>query len=287
LFALIHLLLKPKDTIIYTRDYLGAIFATVGFKVIYECHYLPERGSKLFWYLAKLAEKQVVISEDLKKAFARAGVEEKDILVAPDGVDLAKFDIELSKEKARQKLNLPLNKNIIVYTGHLYSWKGADILAQAAGQLDNTIAYFIGGISSDIESFKEKYADLIKEGKIQVVGHKPQKEIPVWLKAADALVLPNTGKEKISKYYTSPLKLFEYMASQRPIIASRLPSLTTVLNDSNCVFFRPDDANDLVKKINQVLADAMLSKRISDRAYQEVGEYSWERRAEKILEFTV
>lgn len=282
-FTWFYLLVKRRNCIIYTRDYLGIMFAWYGFKVIYECHYLPERGTKLFWYLVKKFDKSIIISNELKKAFIQAGIEEQDVLVAPDGVDLVKFDINLSKEEARQKLNLPTEKKIIVYTGHLYAWKGTNTLAQAVNSLDNAMVYFVGGTSKDIKEFKEKYKELINKGRVVVAGHKPQKEIPIWLKAADALVLPNTGKEKISKYYTSPLKLFEYMASQRPIVASRLPSLKTVLNEQNCVFFEPDDSKDLVKKISRVLTDNELANNIADQAYREVKEYSWEERAKRIM----
>jgi glycosyltransferase involved in cell wall biosynthesis len=55
----------------------------------------------------------------------------------------------------------------------------------------------------------------------------------MWQKAADALVLPNTAKEDISKYYTSPMKLFEYMASRRPIVATNIPSITEIINEEN------------------------------------------------------
>jgi glycosyltransferase involved in cell wall biosynthesis len=83
----------------------------------------------------------------------------------------------------------------------------------------------------------------------------------------------------------SPLKMFEYMASQRPVISSDLPSVRDVFNEKNCVFCRPDDPADLAKKIAMILAKPDLAEKISQQAYQDVKFYTWEKRAAKIINF--
>lgn len=118
-----------------------------------------------------------------------------------------------------------------------------------------------------------------------MVGHRPHQEIPYWLKAADVLVLPNSAKEKISRFYTSPLKLFEYMASGTPIVASDLPSIREVLNEKNAVLVKPDSPEFLTAGIMKVLENPYLSDKISKQAFQDVQNYTWEKRAEKILRF--
>ena len=65
--------------------------------------------------------------------------------------------------------------------------------------------------------------------RVRLVGYVPPGEVPLWLAAADVLALPNSAGEAISARYTSPLKLFEYMAAGRGIVASDLPSLREVL----------------------------------------------------------
>ena len=116
---------------------------------------------------------------------------------------------------------------------------------------------------------------------MNVVGHKPYSEIPYWLKAADVLILPNSGKEEISKHWTSPLKLFEYMASKRPIIASDLPSLSDVLNESNALLIEPDNPERIAEAIKNVLKDSNFSVKISNQAFQDVQHYSWRKRTER------
>lgn len=82
-----------------------------------------------------------------------------------------------------------------------------------------------------------------------------------------------------------PLKLFEYMASGRPIIASDLPALREVLNDKNALFFKPSDASDLARVIKMLISSQTLGYHLSQQALADVKEYTWDKRAKKILEF--
>ena len=93
--------------------------------------------------MAKL-DKIIVITNCIKESLIKQGVGEKKILVAPDAVDLKEFDIKLNQIDCRQKLNLPLAKKIVLYSGHLYSWKGVDILAESSNFLPDDIALVFG-----------------------------------------------------------------------------------------------------------------------------------------------
>jgi len=236
--------------------------------------------------LLKKAKGIIVITQSLKDYYIKKGADPDRVLVSPDGVDFNYFNLTLTKEEARKKLNLPINKKIVVYTGHLYKWKGVDVLADAARLLPkDTIIYFVGGLEKLRQEFIRKYEDLIKAGKIVSIKHQPQEFIPVWLKAADLLVLPNTAKDNISKYYTSPLKLFEYMVSRRPILAADLPSLRDILNDNNSVFFKPDEAKDLAMKVVKIINQEIETKEKIKNAFEQVKKYSWDNRARSILNF--
>ena len=195
---------------------------------------------------------------------------------------MEKFSIRLSQNELRQKLGLPQEKKIIVYTGHLYSWKGADVLAEASDYLsDDCLIIFVGGTETDIQNFRKKY----RSRKVLIVGHKDHAEIPMWLRAADVLVLPNSDKEDISKFFTSPLKLFEYMASGVPIVASDLPSIREILNEKNSVLVKSDDPEKLADGIMKVMEDEGKASSIAKQARKNAENYTWEKRARKILEF--
>lgn len=273
-----------RDALIYTRvPEIAFMFSLKGNKVIFESHTWPESKRKIFKFFARKSDLIITITEALKKVYTENGFLENKILVAPDGVDLEKFDLEILKDEARRKINLPLDKKIIIYTGHLYNWKGAQVLADAAKFLsDNELIVFVGGTPKDLSEFKEKNKE---KRNILIVGQKSHMEIPFYLKAADILILPNKKGESISEKYTSPLKLFEYMASGRPIVASDLPSIREILSEKNCLFFRPNDANDLAEKIKNIINNKELADKIAEQGYLDAKNYTWEKRAKDIIEF--
>jgi glycosyltransferase involved in cell wall biosynthesis len=120
-------------------------------------------------------------------------------------------------------------------------------------------------------------------GNVVLVGQRPWREIPLWLKAARVLVLPNTGREEISRHYTSPLKLFEYMASGTPIVASDIPSIREIMNDTMGFFAVADDAESFARAIERALGDPEEAARRAEQARADVRKYTWARRAEEIL----
>ncbi len=284
--SLIYLLLRAKKSdFLYTNESLPLLFVSFFFpNTVYEIHVLPEKKFFFFKLLFSRAHKFVSINrwkaEEAKKIFKIA---EENITCEPSAVDIDEFNIKISQEEAREKLGLPADKKIVLYTGHLYGWKGVDTLAESVDYLpDNALVIFVGGTDFDIGRFKEKYGH---NKKIMIAGFKLHQEMPLWQKAADVFVLPNTAKENISKFYTSPMKLFEYMASGRPIIASDLPSIREILNENNSVLVEPDNPKELAEGIKEVLQDRQLGDRISKQAFSDVREYTWKKRAERIGRF--
>lgn len=279
----IYLLFKHYD-VLYTREAIAAIFFS---KAVVEIHSLP---SRLTGFIYHRAQKIIVLTSFLKARLVKeANLSENRVLVAADGADVKKFDIKETKEDCRKKFSLPLDKNIVLYTGHLYKWKGARILLQAARNFQNILFVFVGGTKEDLKSFR---ADIQSAGwrtisDIQVIGHRPHAEIPYWLKAADVLVLPNSATEKISSHYTSPMKLFEYMASGVPIVASDLPSIREILNEQNAVLVRPDDPDDLARGIEVVLKNKELVGKMAENSQISSSDYSWENRVIKIKNFII
>ena len=99
------------------------------------------------------------------------------------------------------------------------------------------------------------------------------------------LVLPNTGREVTSQKFTSPLKLFTYMASGVPIVASDLPALREVISENTAYLVTPDSPDALAQVVIEVLRDPQEAARRAQGALRAVAEYTWESRAEKILQF--
>lgn len=277
-------LAKNKSDIIYTRD-LPLVFwlAKKRNNIFYEIHTLPANPNfrhKQAWLLSKGL---VVISDHLKKDLVTFGVPKEKIVVARDAVDLNKFQITASQSESRRKLNLPLDKKIVLYTGHLYPWKGVDLLAKTAICLPEVEIYLVGGTKEDAKNFNNKY----KFKNLKVVGWQNPELMPDWLNSADVLVLSNSAREKISSRYTSPMKLFEYLSVGKPIVASGLDSLKEILNENNAFLVEPDNLDALVEGIKKVLDDSALSASISVRAKKDAEQYTWTARARMIVDFLI
>lgn len=286
LSSLIYLLTRAsRKSLVYSNETLPLFLASFFFKnTFYEMHDFPESKSTLFNVF--LIRMKFVLSHNqwkAKKLTELFKFPKEKILCEPNAVDLNEFNISLTQEEARKKLSLPLDKKIILYTGHLYSWKGVDVLAASAkGLPENYLVIFVGGTKVDIDEFKKKYGN---EKNISIVGFVSHSSIPVWQCAADILVLPNTAKENISLYYTSPMKLFEYMASRRPIVASRIPSIIELIDDTCALLFKPDDPESLRRSLIRLCEDRVYAESLSHIAYERVKNYSWEKRAKRILKF--
>lgn len=265
--------------LIYSRDEvpLWLLGSVQGIRV-YEAH--EGRLNFIVRAVVRRARALVVITQGLCDFFTARSVPRGKIVVVPDGVDYEKFALVEDAKTARSILKLPLNEGLVLYTGHLYAWKGADTLARAAERLPHITFVFAGGTESDIEHFRGRYG---KAGNIRILGKQPYADMPRYLAAADVLVIPNSAKEDISRLYTSPMKLFEYMAASRPIVASDLPSLREVLDEETAVFFKPDDARDCARAILETLDDPVAAHMRAARAREQARTYTWQARAEKIL----
>ncbi len=276
----------PNDTIIYSRDFLIITLLTLrGLDVVYNAHnWSDKRGVFLRLFLNK-GIKIVCNSEGTKKEFYKRGF--TNSISVPNGVDLDKFDkIIESKEELRKRVSLPVNKKIVLYLGHLYQWKGFDVVVKSAklNKDEDILFVAVGGTQKDLE----KYKKIVKDNNINnlfFIGHRQQKDTPYYLKSADVLLLPNVAISEESVKFTSPIKMFEYMASGVPIVASDLPSIREVLNENNSFLVEPGNVDRLLFGIKKLLEGKDFSSKISTKAKEDVKKYTWDEYAKKILNF--
>jgi glycosyltransferase involved in cell wall biosynthesis len=268
-----------QSDLIYTRDELSARGFPPGAPVFLEVHNISRTIRRSVQPLAKRLQRIVVISHGLREALERLGYPAEKIIVLPDGVDLKQFQITESKTHSRQQLGLPQDKQIIMYTGNFFAWKGVYVLAEAARSFaDDYLFVLVGGSPHEMSAFKKYLGEKLHQpGNIMLVGHISYDKIPQYLNAADVLVLPNSAKAEISSLYTSPLKLFEYLAIGRPIVAADLPSVREIVSKSQVEFTRPDDPVALAQAIRRAQARDFSENR------NFVWQYSWQERVLHIL----
>ncbi len=221
----------------------------------------------------------IVITEGIRDFYVERGVDPARIFVAYDAVDERFFEPLCATAFAREKLGITTKKPVALYIGGLESWKGAETFCEAGKNQDVFDVYIIGGKDSEINVMKAKFPH------VHFLGSRPYRELPTHQQIADVLVLPNTGTVPLSTLYTSPLKLFTYMTSKKPIVASRIQSITNVLRDDEAYFFIADDAEDLRKVIASAIANREESHKKSERAYTKSLYSTWRVRAQNIATF--
>ena len=261
-----------------------------------EEHTFPHRGgwgARLHLVVSQRVDRLVVITHRLKELYVAAGIPADRVLVAPDGVDLARFENLPDRDEARRQVGLPLRKTVVGYVGRFHTLgmsKGLEMLVKATALLraqdTETMLCFVGGPPESFSALQVlAHRHGLSADAIILVDRVPLLKVPLYMRAFDVCAMPFPWTEHYA-YYMSPLKMFEYMASGTPIVATDLPSIREILRDGeNAVLVEPENTKALAEGITRVLSDPHLARRISERAYDEVGQYRWDERAWRIIEF--
>jgi len=279
-----------RNSVVYTRDEVsGWLLRLLRYRVFYDMHGFPE-NKKWFWKISMKSMLGITATNHWKmhQTCEQFGISMNRMLYAPNGFDPEMFSVRDSEASIRKELNLSFEKKIVLYSGQFYDWKGVCVLAEAAKYLPKTLFVFVGGSEPELSNFTKKYGLC---NNICVFPRKPHKEVARFLHIADVLVLPNSALSKnsrfavYSQYDTSPIKMFEYMASGKPIVSSNLPSITEILNEKNAVLVEPDHPEELFLGIERVLKCVKESAELAKQALEDVSQYSWNRRAAKVAGF--
>lgn len=270
-----------SERFVYTRDfYIAALFRNN----IWEAHTMSRISPWLFKIISGRIKQIVSITEGLRLDLIAAGYPADRIITAPDGIDLEFFSDFPDKKTARKNTDLPEDTCIAVYTGSFfqYEWKGVDVLLEAATLLspdENIHVVLVGGYPEDFARLAPYY----DKTHIIFVEHSNREQIKQYLAAADMLILPNKSGFITSERYTSPMKLFEYMATGRPIIASDLPSIREILDETCATLIEPNNPRALAQAIRTIAQNAKIVDSQTQIASQRILKYTWQSRAEKIF----
>jgi glycosyltransferase involved in cell wall biosynthesis len=277
------LYLKTKaNAIIITRSITTSLFL-IFFKKkhILEIHQKFTRLSHFFFIFLNIIESKYIINIIFITRAIQNEYKNKNInfLVLPDGVNLKNF-----------KYKIKIKKHIknIYYIGSFYKGRGIEIIFKLAKFFANKNFFLYGHrdeyIPNNIKNIKN----------IKIYKFIKYNEVPRVAENADLFLMPYSLKEvkmnsegKISNIakYTSPIKMFEYLASGTPIVASNLPVLKEILiHNKNSLIVRNNSINNWVKSINLIDRNLSLRKLISQRAYETAKIHTWEKRAKRILD---
>lgn len=280
--------MRLSPDLVYGRYLFGIDLARrMGAVVAYESHSDEfSRGPIHRTMAARLATDPrcraiVTISDALRLAWEEAfPAAEGKTVTARDGADLP-----AGAPVRKPESGTPFTAG---YVGHLYPGKGVEILAGLAERCPDIHFLVVGGTGRELDFWREQLADLPNA---ELTGHVPHHRTNHYFERMDVLLAPYarsvTGREGgvgIGRWM-SPLKIFEYMAAGRPILAPALPVLGEVLRDGeNALLCEPEDLTSWERALRRLQNDPALCEQLAAQARSELVErYTWENRARTLM----
>jgi glycosyltransferase involved in cell wall biosynthesis len=271
--------------LVYCRDPLGGVMvALLGLPLVFEAHGPPAgRMQRLMWHRMTSSRRfvsMVSISDGLRRDLRELGLlPGGDCIIAHDGAEVP------TRPAVRRAVGQPPR---IGYVGSLYKGRGIDLLLEMAGRMPDCQFDLVGGLDKDIAHWRASGPP----ENVVFHGFHPHGQVDRFYAQFDVVVMPHSrqgvvgaaGVRDISRW-TSPMKMFEYMGSGAPLLASDLPVLQEVLrHGENAFIARADDTADWVAKLRTLLSDDDLRHRLARTAQEDlVQRYSWDARARHVF----
>jgi glycosyltransferase involved in cell wall biosynthesis len=292
MFLLMRLPFTRAD-VYYTRDeyVLWALSWFVpAHRLVYEAHlFSPEgRGAWLQRQVTQRAGSVIAITPYLQQALIeKRGADPNRIISAHDGIRAARFAAAITRTDARQQLGW--NQDILIagFVGRLHMLtvgKGTELLVDALANCEDIAIALVGGPDEMAQELRRRWqTHNLPVDHFLYSGQVAPDRVPLYLAAMDICVMPHPYTEQFA-YYTSPLKLFEYMAAGRAIIASDLPGWSDVVqHEQTALLFPAGDSAALAACLRRLQEDSELRQRLGAAARARAfAHYTWEARAQSI-----
>jgi glycosyltransferase involved in cell wall biosynthesis len=292
LAALVGALFAKAD-VIYSRDELVLFvlsFVKPRRALAYEAHTLAQgRGGRaLQRRVVQRVGHVFALTGKLADDLIALGADAASVHVAHDGIRAGRFANVPDQASARREIGWSGDVFMVGYVGRLQTMavdKGVGALVEALAKVGDCTLALVGGPDDTAAEFRQRWIELGQdEARFRYAGQVAPERVPLYLSAFDACAMPFPWTPHFA-YYASPIKLFEYMASRRPIVATHLPSVAEVVTDGEAALLTPPgDIDALADAIRRLRDDRALRQRLADNAYALVMErYTWDARAKAIL----
>jgi glycosyltransferase involved in cell wall biosynthesis len=280
--------------VIYTWALQAAIFSVLRKKTtVMEFHDYPMGAMGPFWFrlFMRIPGNKIILTntralaDGIQERF-QLRIPEEILQIAPNGTDLERYQTLPNSSQARQQLGMA-ERFTIMYSGHFYPGRGMHLMLGLAQALPQFQFLWVGGQEKDLEPWKIR---LQSQGirNVTITGFISNSQLPLYQAAGDILLMPyqneiagSSGGNTVD--IMSPMKMFDYLATGRTILASDFPVLHEILNDRNAVFCPPDDLNAWVKTIEELANDQPRRDQLARQAGKDAGLYTWKSRASQTI----
>ena len=275
--------LAARTALVHTRDWNFAKAALKhGVPVVFECHHHTEKPFEPEMATHPLLQLVVTVIDTVRESIIRNGVPEKKVVTVPNGFNAGFLARHPAAAQGWRDRLLPSPfTQLVVYAGALHEFKGVDLLLEIAPQFPQVKFALAGGPAEQQQHYRDRVTALGLDN-VAVLGFLDQHDLAPLLQAADALAHPHLlGK---AATFTSPLKLFDYLASGTPVVATRIPSLENwPLAAQIAAWCEPNHPQAFADSLRQVLMQHPRPPEGFVPNGDVLRPYSWEARIEKIL----
>jgi glycosyltransferase involved in cell wall biosynthesis len=249
------------------------------------------RDGVAFPALARWAERRiwrradvlVAVSEAFRSRFEKAGVAPQKVRVLPNAVDTSLFRAEVDDDSLRSRLNLD-GRFVVGFVGSFKAWHGVDILFKAFARLrgeDAAYHLLLVGDGPMRTTLEDETRRLGLQEVVTFVGSVPHEDVPRYLAVMDVAVAPYPALED---FYYSPLKLYEYMAAGRAIVASKIGQVGEAVADGlTGLLYEPDDVEGLLHCLHRLRSDKKLKRELGLNARMACSKNTWRQSAERVV----
>lgn len=233
--------------------------------------------------VCRLATRVIVVSTPLKEILIRSGIDERQFVVMPNGVDVEAFRTEPPNSKLRRDLGLE-GKTVIGFVGWFRDWHRVDLLLEAfdrGGLAGHKAALLLIGDGPEMSMLKKYVAKHRLEPHVVFTGAVSHSTVPAYLNLIDVTVQPAANE------YCCPMKILEYMALRKAIVAPRQMNIEEILeNEREALFFKPGDADSLAQAMIRLVTQPQLRDELGRAAGDAIGGrgYLWTVNAQRVVD---
>lgn len=228
------------------------------------------------------ADAIIVVSDFLKDRIAQTGIPAAKIHVIPNAVDPREFDPAAAQPHAlRERYGFNPSAVVVGFIGWFVAWHNLELLIEvfARAARGKNVFLFLVGDGGLKGKFQELARQLGIEGQVIFPGAAPYHDIPNYVAAMDVCVIPGSNE------YRSPIKLFEYMAMAKAVLAPRLRPIEVIVQDQqDGVLFKSDDPEELLQALQRLLQDTSWRASLGTKARAKILEcYTWTHNAQRVI----
>ena len=232
-------------------------------------------------YLLKRADRIVVVSGPLRDHFVETyGLPTEKIIVNPNGGDTERFRPDIDGSRLRNEYRLG-DGLVVGFVGSFHPWHGLDLLEHIVSRLaSQKTKFLLVGEGPEWESFRAKIAARPCGEHVVFTGGIPHDAVSEHVAAMDIALVPNLG------FYMCPLKLLEYMAAGKAIVAPNRASVAELVKSGEqALLFEPEDPIAATNAIEDLARNADLRRSLGEAARAKVLEsLTWQHNAERVIE---